>query len=244
MIVEHQQQEVRDADRCAADCLGASFPGTGPHICPLEVVLVSIAVVALLGLCGRVSGHWAWSLGPLVLIVGAVLPTLARGRDLAGLGLRLGRVRQGIVLLFASGVCMLVLGFGSVALFKHLSIQPPLAASIPKERWPLWVLFQFAYVAFPEELFFRGYLLSNSLCLLKTAMKRGSSTAGVVSVVLSAGLFALSHVLILGNPASVLTFFPGLIFSWLFIRMGSLIPSILLHGVANVGYAMMTGAAT
>jgi len=179
-----------------------------------------------------------------VLIAGSVLPTLVRGRDLADLGLRLARVRQQIVLLFAGGACMLVLGLIGVALFRHLSIQAPLAASIPKEHWPSWVLFQLVYVAFPEELFFRGYLLSNSVYLFTTVVRMNSLAATVVSVVLSAGVFALSHVLILGNPASILTFFPALIFAWLFIRIGSLIPSIVLHAAANIGYAMMIGLAT
>jgi membrane protease YdiL (CAAX protease family) len=207
-------------------------------------LVVSIAVMALLGLCRWASEQWAWWLGPLVLIAGAVLPTLARRRALAGLGLRLGRVGQGIVPLCAGGACMLVLGLIGVTLFKHLSMQPPLVASVPKERWPWWVLFQFVYVAFPEELFFRGYFLSNSLSLLRTAGRMGDSAAGVMSVVLSAGVFALSHVVVLGNPAAVLTFFPGLIFGWLFVKVGSLAPSIVLHGAANIGYAMMAGVVT
>ncbi len=61
---------------------------------------------------------------------------------------------------------------------------------------------------------------------------------------LAAGVFALCHVLVLGDAVSALTFFPGLIFGWLFLRMGSLIPSILLHAAANIGYAMLAGLAT
>jgi membrane protease YdiL (CAAX protease family) len=69
-----------------------------------------------------------------------------------------------------------------------------------------------------------------------------ASVAERAAILLSAGVFALSHMLILGNAASLLTFFPGLIFGWLFVKIGSLVPAILMHGVANIGYAMMTGA--
>ncbi len=236
-----EQQRIRHADRYGVDCLPASFTGLGLFARPLEIVLVSIGVVALLRLCHWASGHWVSSLSPFALVMGAVLPTLARGGDLSGLGLHLGRIRRGILLLGASGVCMLVLGFIGLVVLRYLTVEPPLMASIPKERWPLWVLFQFVCVAFPEELFFRGYFLSNSLYLFKTNVKMDASTAGLLSVVLSAGVFALSHVLVLGDPVSALTFFPGLIFGWLFVRMGTLTPSILLHGTANVSYVMMGG---
>jgi membrane protease YdiL (CAAX protease family) len=236
-----EQRRIHDVDGRTGDCLEASLPGAGPRTRLLELVLVSIAVVILLALCRRTSGHWAWPLGPLALIAGAVLTTLARGRDLAGLGLGLGRVRQGLLLLGVSGACMLVLGLTGVALFKHLSIPLPLAASIPQERWPVWVLFQLVYVAFPEELFFRGYLLSNSLYLLKTAVRMNSSSAAIVSIVLSAGVFALAHVLVLGGAASALTFLPGLLFGWVFLRMGSLLPSILLRAGSGTQVAGPSG---
>jgi membrane protease YdiL (CAAX protease family) len=177
-----------------------------------------------------------------VLVTGALLPTLIWGRDLAGLGLRWGQVRQGLVLLSLGGACLLVVGLLCVALLRQVSIQPPLVPSVPKERWLQWVLFQFAYAAFPEELFFRGYVLSGSLCLLKGTRRMNASVAELVAILLSAGVFALSHTLILGNAASLLTFFPGLIFGWLFVKIGSLVPAVLMHGGANIGYAIMTGA--
>lgn len=181
----------------------------------MELTFVSIAVMAVLGVCRHAGGYWAWSLVPPVLAAAAVLPTLVGGRDVAGLGLRVRplaarskcEIRNSIAV---SAGAMLVLGFVSLALFKYMATHPPLAASIPKERWPSWVLFQFVCVAFPEELFFRGYFLSNSLYLLKTAARMNSSAAGPVSVVLSAGVFALAHLLVLGGPISALTFFPGL----------------------------------
>jgi membrane protease YdiL (CAAX protease family) len=39
-----------------------------------------------------------------------------------------------------------------------------------------------------------------------------------------------------------LTFLPGLILAWLFLRTGSLLAPIVFHGLANVSYAMMAMA--
>jgi membrane protease YdiL (CAAX protease family) len=243
--MKHQQRQiVHDADGWTAERRGTSVLAVEPRVHLVEVVLVSVVVIALLGLCRQASKHWVRLLGPLVLVAGSVIPTFVGRRDLADLGLRLGRVRQGIVLLLGGGVCMLILGLAGLALFKHLSMQPPLAVSVPKEQWPLWVLFQLGCVAFPEELFFRGYFLSNSLHWLRTAVGLNSLAGAVVGVVLSAGFFAISHVFILGNSASVLTFFPALIFAGLFVKTNSLVPSILLHAAANVGYGIMIGLVT
>ncbi|MBN1507503.1 MAG: CPBP family intramembrane metalloprotease [Sedimentisphaerales bacterium] len=224
-----------------AECPRAFPARAEPHISPQEVVLVTTTVLALLMVCHRLSGRWVWSLSSLVLVLGAVVPIMARGRHLATLGLQWGQVKSGIALLVAAAAGMLVLGFLAVAAFKHMAIQPPLAASIPPDGRLVWVLFQFVYVALPEELFFRGYVLGSSLCLLTTSGKMSPLVAGLTAVLLSAAVFALSHVLILGHAASLLTFFPALLFGWLFVRMGSLVPAVVLHGVANIGCAMMVG---
>jgi hypothetical protein len=43
----------------------------------------------------------------------------------------------------------------------------------------------------------------------------------------------------LGETASLLTFFPGFVFAWLFLRRRSLLPPVLLHGAANIGYVLL-----
>ncbi len=42
-----------------------------------------------------------------------------------------------------------------------------------------------------------------------------------------------------GRPTAALTFLPGLLLGWLFLRTGSLLSPILFHGLANVSYAVM-----
>jgi len=41
---------------------------------------------------------------------------------------------------------------------------------------------------------------------------------------------------------SAVTFLPGLILGWLFIRTGSLLAPILFHGLANTFYCMLAMA--
>ncbi|NPA32709.1 MAG: CPBP family intramembrane metalloprotease [Aquificae bacterium] len=73
-------------------------------------------------------------------------------------------------------------------------------------------------VAFAEELFFRGFL-----------MERFNNLT--VSL-----LFALSHFVYWSNLNALLTFFPSLLFGWLYQRSGSLIAPVLAHFSLNLFY--------
>ena len=94
---------------------------------------------------------------------------------------------------------------------------------------PVWLLFPPSFscwgvvlnnlgVAVAEETFFRGFM-----------MKKLNNVA--VSV-----LFALPHVVLYQNLASVLTFFPSLIFGWVYLRSGSILTPIIFHWVFNLSY--------
>jgi membrane protease YdiL (CAAX protease family) len=146
-----------------------------------------------------------------------------------------------MLLLGVSGVGMLVFGAIGIGLLGCLSIKPPLCGVVPRGQWSTWILFQFGLVALPEEIFFRGYFLTNCLKLLRVVATSHSWVVEFVGVGLSAGVFAVAHVVVLGSAAAALTFFPGLVFAWLFVRSGSLLPPALLHGAANVGYMLVLG---
>jgi membrane protease YdiL (CAAX protease family) len=60
-----------------------------------------------------------------------------------------------------------------------------------------------------------------------------------IAIFVSAGCFALAHVVVQGQITAALTFVPGVILAWLFLRTGSLLAPILFHGVANVSYAVI-----
>ncbi len=62
-----------------------------------------------------------------------------------------------------------------------------------------------------------------------------------LSIVLSAACFAVAHIIIQGKIISVVTFLPGLILGWLFIRTKSLLAPILYHGLANTFYYVLAG---
>jgi membrane protease YdiL (CAAX protease family) len=170
------------------------------------------------------------------------LPMLVTGRPLAELGLRLGQLRCTIVDLCVATVGLVGLGASGVILLKQLDLEAPLRASGPRQSWIPWVFFQFAYAAFPEELFFRGYLFSNVAWGLRLAPGLSMKQTETIALGLSAAFFALCHALAFRSPAALVTFIPGLIFAWLFARTRSLIGPVLLHGAANVGYVLIAGA--
>lgn len=211
-----------------------------PHIWFLmEVVVVSTTVLGLVCLVRHLSEQQAGIVIPWVLTLGALLPTLARGRGLNELGIQLGRVRQDLVLLGAGAVSVFVVGVIARGMLDRLLDEPPLTAAVQENRWVVWVLFQIAYVALPEELFFRGYFLGGSARLLGWDGTAGRSSAEYGGMVLSAGLFAIFHALSFGSPISLLTFFPGLLFAWVYVRMQTIVAPVLLHTAANMGYAIM-----
>lgn len=89
----------------------------------------------------------------------------------------------------------------------------------------LEILMQIFLVALPEELFFRGFLQGSFV-------KHGLSLW--LSVVLTNIIFALGHLANSFSPARLLTFFPGLIFSYLINKNKSLLSPILFHAACNI----------
>jgi membrane protease YdiL (CAAX protease family) len=97
----------------------------------------------------------------------------------------------------------------------------------------LVALTQLVVVAVPEELFFRGYLLSR----LEQRWPPGRRLLGApvgLALLLSSALFALGHVLVDFNPQRLAVFFPGLVFAWMRARTGSLAPAALFHALCNL----------
>jgi len=96
------------------------------------------------------------------------------------------------------------------------------------------------YIALAEEVFFRGYVQSNILRLTRPIMGRWPRRWQWMSISLSAVCFAVAHIIIQGHIGSALTFLPGLVLGWLFIRTRSLWAPILFHGLANAFYLAMS----
>ncbi len=85
-----------------------------------------------------------------------------------------------------------------------------------------------ALAAFPEEWFFRSYLMTRL---------GGDLRANIVSSL----IFAFVHVLAFGSFTGALVFWPSLLFGWVYGRTRDLAIAILLHAVANLFNAMYPG---
>ena len=85
------------------------------------------------------------------------------------------------------------------------------------------LLYQVAAIAFPEEVYFRGFLqesLGNDLRALL-----------IISL-----LFALMHVpqfIFYRDPYALLTFFPSLVMGFLYLRTSNVLPSAIFHFLSN-----------
>ncbi len=93
------------------------------------------------------------------------------------------------------------------------------------------IMFYLIYTAIPEEIFFRGFMyasIENEFIFWKF------SKANLVT----SFLFALAHVLIYYNPAMFKTFFPSLVFGFLYERTGSVIAPIIFHWLSDVVYVI------
>lgn len=87
-------------------------------------------------------------------------------------------------------------------------------------------LFQLLGVAFPEEVFFRGFL--------QEAFGNNLRGAVVVSI-----LFAGAHLpglFFYGDLHAILTFFPSIIMGLLYVRTSNVVPSTIFHFFSNIIY--------
>lgn len=89
---------------------------------------------------------------------------------------------------------------------------------------------QLLWVALPEELFFRGYVLQRLL----DAAPPHQPQRFCGSILLSAALFALAHVVTLSGWRRAAVFFPGCLMAWLRVHSQGLLLPTLFHWLANL----------
>lgn len=211
----------------------------------LETIFVTMAVVWLIKILRTSLNHpKAWVTVPVVLIVAALVPTFFRKRGFAEVGLCANQPLVSLRLVCLTCLIVFPALLGGVFLLKYHGVQLPLRPTIPDGRWLSWLVYQFLYVAVAEEIFFRGYLQGNVSQLLAFAVQNNRAFLSWMSIIVSAAIFAISHYVLLGNMVAIVTFFPALIFGWLFIKTRSLLAPILFHGLANVGYGFIAMALT
>lgn len=118
------------------------------------------------------------------------------------------------------------------ALLSHLALRwPPSLLSLDPRRNLL--IAELVVVALPEEFFFRGFVQGRLAEAWPGGVRLLGGTVGPALVVASL-LFALSHVAVQGNAATLAVFFPGLLFGWMRARTGSILPGTLFHALCNV----------
>lgn len=96
-----------------------------------------------------------------------------------------------------------------------------------------WVAVELFAIALPEEVFHRGYLM-NALEERWPPERRVFGVRFGLAAVLSSALFALGHLVGEARTDRLFTFFPSLLFAWLFRKSESLWAPALFHAAANL----------
>ena len=207
----------------------------------METSLVIIAaIIAIRFFVVSFISRTAWLVSPSILVATALITTAIRRDEFPKFGLNIRQI--GPTVLVVCRTCIVVFSalFAGLWLLKIFGFGLPLRPVPPTEQgWFSWLFYQFMYVAVAEEVFFRGYVQGNILKLINPG-KDGQCRLGKwLSIVLSAACFAVAHIIVQGRIALLLTFLPGLVLGWLFIRTKSLLAPILFHGLANTCYCLM-----
>lgn len=103
---------------------------------------------------------------------------------------------------------------------------------------PLAVAVELFAIALPEEVFHRGYLMSALEERWPPRRRILGAPLGLAAVVASLA-FAVGHLVGMAEAARLFTFFPALVFSWLWRRSGSLWAPALFHAAANLLMAVL-----
>ena len=206
-----------------------------------ETALVTIAAILAIRLLAASSfSRVAWFVSPGILIAAALVPTAIRRAEFPKIGLNVRQICPTLLVVCRTCVVVFSVLFAGLWLLKSFGLGLPLQPVQPKEQgWVNWLFYQFMYVAVAEEVFFRGYVQNNILRLTKPGKDGQSRLWKWLSIVLSATCFAVAHIIIQGKAIFALTFLPGLVLGWLFIRTKFLLAPILFHGLANICYYLM-----
>jgi len=207
----------------------------------IETLLVTAGTIAAVRL---LHASWAaslqWIAIPGVLVTAALVPAWVQRREFPRLGFALDHTSLVVRAVGSACVCVLPVIFLGLWVLTLWQVPLPLRPILPeRQSWFAWLLYQFLYVAVAEEVFFRGYVQANALTLLRRCRRLPEAMVPGTAIALSAGCFAAAHVVVQGQMTAALTFLPGVILAWLFLRTGTLLAPILFHGLANLSYTLM-----
>lgn len=209
----------------------------------LAFVITVVAISAIKVVQLNVSLGVNWFVAPGILVVAALIPKLVKKERLCNAALSSEQIKSSFVVLSWTCLSVLPAMFCGLWFLKFYGLSFPLRPILAQDqRLVNWLFYQFMYVAVAEEIFFRGFLQSSILSFFVIAIPKRRSLQCCLSVIISAGCFALAHMVIHESALSVLIIAPGLILGWLYIKTGSLLAPILFHGIANATYYFLSQA--
>jgi membrane protease YdiL (CAAX protease family) len=221
----------------------------------LTAFFVAVALAAILFQIARVVPFVGQNLAAFVAAIFIYLPVRSARRgdlDLTAYGFTTHPLRRTIRFAVVGPAIVFPLFLVVFVLFYQWACASPVLSALAPPTWCrgfigwsgllhprapadlLWAaLSQVVVVALPEELFFRGYLLS----LLETAFPPrhrvlGGGVGG--ALVLSAALFAIGHMVVGLDPRRLATFFPGLLFGWMRSATGNIAAGTFVHAASNL----------
>ena len=210
---------------------------------PLWEVLAAyvplLVVFKALYLAGGVARTVLDVLVPVAWIYAPVLVLIRTRRDFDAYALTLRDWPRGVRLALAAASVVLPL-FCAGYFALHGFGDGRWIASPLRWRFVRDAASQVLVVAYPEEIFFRGYMQTrlNDLFVRRV---RVLGTPLSASVVVTSALFAVGHFVIHPDPSRLAVFFPSLVFGWLRERSGSVVASGLFHGLCNVTVLLLEG---
>jgi uncharacterized protein len=202
----------------------------------IATAVVTALVAALMTVRGAASG-WAWLLIAVVWVCGALVAAAAQNTARADVGPIAFRPRTDLRQFLWSAAIIFPLLFLGVWFSTRHGLALPLLPAPSGARWAPWILYQFAYVAAPEELFFRGYVQGSLRQCLKSLAPGRPRLWDALALTAAAVLFAGAHVAVFRSGVQAWVFLPALVFGWLRARTGGVWAPILFHGCSNVAYA-------
>ncbi len=206
---------------------------------------VCLALLFVSELLARLGGVWAENAGVLPAGFCLLFPVIIgwrRGIMPESQGLSWSPLLKPVIV--AAVACAIVFPFyiaGYEAWARIMSDRPFLGWSrlVPSAWWLVNLVFvQVVAVALPEEVFYRGWMQSR----LSSAFSGRVRIFGVPigwNVVITAALFALSHLVSVPAPFRLAVFFPGLLFGWLREKTGSVVAPVLFHAACNILLAVL-----
>lgn len=210
------------------------------------VLAILLHVGAVLGGIGGFTGDFGGSLPAAFCLIFPVVAAGRRGLTLDAMGL--GRMHWGTALAAVGIVSVMVFPLFVVGydvwlklsgelpgrLLSAYSKSPPISVA-----WLVNLVFvQLFAVALPEEVFYRGWMQSRLGSVMKFRFRLAGTDFGF-HIVLTAAMFAISHLVVTPSPARLAVFFPGLLFGYLRERTGSVAAPVIFHALCNIALALV-----